>query len=67
MGASDKMDKEGERLKEFDAALKHIDDRLAIAAEELAARVTDQASPARARRQLSAMQPAADPDIKAAL
>jgi hypothetical protein len=50
MGAKDKLDEAGERLKQFDAALKHIDDRLAGAAEELAARVTDQTPPARVKR-----------------
>lgn len=67
MGATDKLQEEGERLKQFDAALKHIDDRLAGAEEELTARVTDQVPPARARRQHPPMQPAANPGIKAAL
>jgi hypothetical protein len=67
MGAGEKLEEAGELLRQFDAALKHIDDRLAGAEEELTARVTDQAPVARARRQQAPMQPTANPGIKAAL
>ena len=67
MGTREKLEEAGERLKEFDAALKHIDDRLFGAEEELTAQVTDQTPPTRARRHHTPIQPTANPVIKTAL